>query len=202
MIRSEAIDCLLDRLYPLLGTEDEHIRGAQGEDAGGDDASDVVDLLLQSHRFHDAQVVHIEDDVAVVGDEILPPHRGAAQLDQFPRHMAAGHGDHFDRQGKLAQYVDQLAAVGDADEGATGGGDDLLPGQGATAALDQLQVAVGLVGAIDIEVEFAGGVEIENRDAVTLEALGGGLGAGDGAGDLVSDGGKQADEMVDGGSRS
>jgi FAD/FMN-containing dehydrogenase len=49
------------------------------------------------------------------------------------------------------------------------------------AALDQVQVLVALVGAVDVELQLAHAVQLIHRDAVALEALGGGFGAGDGA---------------------
>jgi hypothetical protein len=52
-----------------------------------------------------------------------------------------------------------------------GRGDDLLPGERPAAALDELQVGVGLVRPVHVEGQLPGGVEVVDRDAVALHAL-------------------------------
>ncbi|MCY1361948.1 hypothetical protein D9M69_486440 [compost metagenome] len=113
--------------------------------------------------------------------------------------MAARHGDDFHRQREGAEDRHQLAGVGDADEGLGHRGDDLLAGQRGAAALDQFQALVALVGAVHVELQLAHGVQVVHRDAVALQALGGGLGAGHGAVELGLVPGQQVDEEVRGG---
>jgi hypothetical protein len=60
-------------------------------------------------------------------------------------------------------------------------GDDLLAGQRGAAALDQALVRVALVGAVHVQRELAGVVELEHLDAVRSLSGGALLGAGDGA---------------------
>src|SRR5690606_13933915 len=144
-------------------------------------ADDGVDLGFQLHRIGDAHVVHVEDDVAVVGDHALAVHRVAAQLHQLARHVAAGHGDDLHRQREGAEHRHQLAGVGDADEGLGYRRDDLLAGQGSAAALDQVEVLVALVGAVDVELQAIHRVQVIHRNAVATQPRGGGLGTGYGA---------------------
>ncbi|MNF57154.1 hypothetical protein D3C84_386710 [compost metagenome] len=123
--------------------------------------------------------MHVEDDVAVVGDNALAVNRVAAQFHQLPGHMAAGHGDNLHGQGEGAKHRHQLAAVGNADEGLGDGSDDFFARQGRATAFDQGQVLVAFVGTIDVELKLADGVQFVDRDPVALQARGGGLGAGD-----------------------
>jgi len=82
---------------------------------------------------------------------------------------------------------------------ARGGGDDLLARERAAAALDQVPVAGRLIGAVDVDLEVAGGVEVEHVDARGLQPGGRGFRAGDGAADAAATRGEGIDEEVDGG---
>ena len=113
--------------------------------------------------------------------------------------MAAGHGDDFHRQREGAEHRHQLALVGDADEGLGHGGNDLLAGQGGAAALDQVQVFIAFIGAVDVELQVAGAVQVVHRDAMGLEARGGGVGAGHGAVEIHLVLGQGIDKEVGGG---
>ncbi len=75
-------------------------------------------VASQSCRVVDHQAVHIEDVVAVVGDDPGPIHGLATELREFARHQWARHRDHFHRQREAAEAVDQFGFVGDADEAA------------------------------------------------------------------------------------
>src|SRR5690606_24719295 len=153
---------------------------------------------FQPARIMDLQVVHIEDHVAVIRHHAVAVHRVAAELDDFPGDVAAGHGDDLHRQRELAEGGDQLAFIRNADEGAGDGGDDLLPGQGSAAALDQFQVPVGLVGTVHVVVQVGDIVQVIDRNPVLLEALGGGFGAGHGAIEKTLVAGQGVDETVGG----
>ena len=39
------------------------------------DTRDLIEPRLERHRLHDLEVVHVEDHVAIVGDDTLPPFR-------------------------------------------------------------------------------------------------------------------------------
>ena len=51
-----------------------------------------------------------------------------------------------------AQHTDPFGLVDNADEFPRRSGQDFFARQGAAAALDQVQVLVGLIGAIDVEI--------------------------------------------------
>ena len=101
--------------------------------------------------------------------------------------------------GNLPSTSTNLDLIGDAHEFAAGRGDDLFPGQGAAAALDEVQISGGLVGAVHVDRDFVHGVQIQDRNPVLLQALRGGDGAGDGAFDLMLDFRQGIDEEIGGG---
>ena len=123
----------------------------------GHDAGELVDAGLERDRVDDVESVHVEDVVAVVGDDVPSRQTGAtAEPRQLARHVGARHRDHFDRQRETAEPFDELLVVGDADEAAGRRRNDLFAGERRAATLDQVQVAGRLVGAVDVDVEFAG----------------------------------------------
>src|SRR3984893_3848384 len=154
-----------------VGPDKDDVGAAIGEQSVGDDADDVVDLRFELDRIHDPHVLDVEDDVAVVGDEVRAQLRVAAELDQLVRGEAAGHGNHFDWQWEVPQYADQLRLVDDADEFLRHRGDDLFPGQRAAAALDHRAVLGHLVGAVDVDGQHVDRGELEHGDAVSLQPL-------------------------------
>src|SRR6185295_8963954 len=107
-----------------------------------------------------------------------------------------------DRQWIPAQRIDELGAIGDADELLRDGGDDLLARQGAPAALDHGEAASDFVGAVDVYGKVADFVEVEHRDAMVPQPVGGALRTGDRAGNPVPDLCQFVDEEVGGGTRT
>ncbi len=174
-----------DGVHALVGTQQQHIGAAQSEQAICHYAHDIVQLRFQFHRLADFHVVNVQNDIAVIGNETVTVHRIAAQLHDFPRHVAAGHGNHFHRQRELPQHRDFLGSIGDADEFLRHRRDDFFPRQRAAAALDQAQVGIGLVGAIHINGNVIHGIQVEHGNAVLLQALAGGFGTGHRAFDPV-----------------
>src|SRR2546421_2523960 len=168
-VRSELVR--VERPDAGVGPDKNDVGAAIGEQAVGNDADDVVDLRFELDRIHDAHVLDIEDDVAIVGNEVRAQLRVTAELDQLLRGEAAGHGNHFDRQRKVAQHADQLRLVDDADEFLCHRGDDLFPRQRAAAALDHRAVLGHLVGAVDVDGQHVDRGELEHGDAVTLQPL-------------------------------
>ena len=61
--------------------------------------------------------------------------------------------DNFDRQRERAELLHMLAGVGDHDHPGRRGSHDLFPCQRATAAFDETQITVQLIGAVDCQVE-------------------------------------------------
>jgi hypothetical protein len=86
--------------------------------------------------------------------------------------VAEGRDLHRDREGG-AQPFAELGLVHDDDEGLGARLDHLLPQQGPAAALDQVQVAVHVVGPVDRHVQLASGdlVQRAQRDAQRLRLL-------------------------------
>lgn len=93
-----------------------------------------------------------------------------------PRHRrldgAGGGADaeqvHFHRQRKGAQGLDVLGGVGNHDHAVACDRDDLLAQQRGTAALDEAQASIDLVGPVDGEIEFGQVFEGGERDALAL----------------------------------
>src|SRR5690606_35872107 len=131
----------------------------------------VVDARLERARVGDRQLSHVEDFVAVVGDEPGARYGLAALLCQSPGDQAARHGYDLDGQRKSAEHVHLLAGVDNAHETRAGRRHYLLPRQRSAAALDQAQVRIDLVGAVDIQRQVARFVEIKHPDTVTTQAF-------------------------------
>ncbi len=141
--------------------------------------------------------MHIENLVAVVGDEALAVDRLTADLHQLAGNHAARHRNDFDRQREGAQPLDQLALIHHTDELLCRLSNDLFAGKRAAAAFDELQMAVGFVRTVDINRNIADFIEFEHRNAVFLQATAAGFGAGNGAFDTPLDAGQGIDEEVD-----
>src|ERR1022692_347310 len=169
--RSELVR--VQRSDTAIGAYQNDVGAAIGEQAIGDDTDDVVDLRLERHRIEDSHVLDVENDVAVVGDEVLPELRSSAELDQLVRDEAARHRYHLDRQRKVAQHADQLRLIDDAHKPGCYRGDDLLPGQRAAPTLDHRAVLGHFVGAVDVNRKRVDGSKLEHRDAVTFKPIGG-----------------------------
>src|SRR5471032_1966491 len=189
----------LKGFHAFRGAQQQYVSRTGREQAVSDDADDGVDLTLQLHRIGDLHVEHVDDDVAVVGQHAFAVHRVAAQFHQLAGHVAAGHRDHFHRQREGAEYRHQFAGVGDADEGLGHGRNDLLAGQGCAAALDQVQVCIAFISAVDVELQVADGVQLVHRNTVALEPCSGGFGTGDGAVERALVQGQRIDKAVGGG---
>src|SRR5262249_22781008 len=106
----------LERPHALRPSRQHDIRRVHREDAVADPPNDVVDARLERGCVAQVDTVHIEDHVAVVGDDALPVHRPSAERDQRARRESARHRNHFDRQWVRAELPHQLAVVDDADE--------------------------------------------------------------------------------------
>ncbi len=143
-------------------------------------------------RIGDAAEGAIINVVAAIGDEccaiLLAQHRRDVALQRF-----GGFGDasrcggmavlhDFYGQRKLPQRLHQLGLIGDDDHLFRGGGHDLLDQMRAAAALDEIEIAIGFIGAIDHQIEIAHLVELGNRNAQRARLFRRAVGGGD-AGD-------------------
>src|SRR6185312_4353703 len=133
---------------PPAVADQHHVRGATREQTHGDHSRDLVPFRFQFFRLGDVKPVHVENPVAVVGDAIRAPYRCAAAPLDFACDVTACHWNHFDRQWELAQDIDELVRIHDADELLRDRGDDFFPCQGAAATLDQVPSTIALVGTV------------------------------------------------------
>ena len=62
--------------YVLITGNQQQVGAAYGKQAVGDHARYLVELLLQFHRVDDGKVVHVQDDVAVVRDDVFSQYTG------------------------------------------------------------------------------------------------------------------------------
>src|SRR5690606_2461547 len=87
----------------------------------------------------------------------------------------------------------------DADEFARNGRHDFFACQRGAAALDQLQVFVRFVGAVDVHGDFGGGVQVDHRNAVRFQASRAFFGAGNRGVDVMFQRREFVDEEIGGG---
>src|ERR1022692_1705717 len=113
----------------------------------------------------------VEYHVAVVGDDSFAPNGLAPELHEVTSHVGTRHRHDLDRQRELAQYVNELAVVDDADELPGCRRDDLFPGEGGPAPLDEHAARRRLVGAVDIQGKIAFGIQVQLRNPRLGQAL-------------------------------
>src|SRR6187551_1115911 len=78
---------------PRWTAEYHEIGGSRRKQADCDHTHDLVDRVLKGHGVGDTQIVHVEDVIAVVGDDLLPPHGAAAQAHELVMHIGTRHRD-------------------------------------------------------------------------------------------------------------
>src|SRR5581483_11443315 len=161
------------------GADEQHVGGADREESNSHHHGDLVELLLEGGWVGDRQVVNVEDVIAIVGDASLPPDRSSSEGDELTCDERARHGNDFDREWELAEPIDDLAVVHDANELRRSGRYDLLASQCGAPTLDELTGTRRLVGAIDIEPESVDLVQIEYLDTDPLQAFSRCVGARD-----------------------
>ena len=120
--------------------------------------------------------MNVDDVVTVVGDETLAPDGLTAVFEHLPAHERARHRYDLDRQWESAESADELRVVHDADEVPRGAGENLLAGQGAAAALDEMAMFGRLVEVIEANGQV---VVIGDFDADFAQFFGRPLGARD-----------------------
>src|SRR5262245_9643905 len=70
----------LQRPHARFASEDQHVRRTMRKQPDCYHAGDLIDGCFELHRVDDAQAMHVENEIAVVGHAVLPPHRLTAQL--------------------------------------------------------------------------------------------------------------------------
>ena len=131
--------------------------------------------------------MHIQNHIAVVGNNAFTINRVAAELYDFACDIAARHRNHFNRERESAEERHELGFVRNAHEFLRGRRNNLLASQRSAAALDKLQVVVGLVCAVDVNPKRPSGIKIDNGNPKRLQAPRTLLRARDSRGDVVLD---------------
>src|SRR5207244_2830285 len=135
--------------------DDDPVGGAQ-EESRVDDTGDRADRALESRRVADRSHGAVEDHVEVVGHErtLLLHSHGGLEPEVLEPSPAEGHRERQDldrERAPTAENLDQLVG-GDQDHLPLGGrSDDPLSHQRAAVALDEIQLAVDLVGPDEAE---------------------------------------------------
>src|SRR6202165_2654343 len=96
-------------LDAVCGADQQHVCGAGREQSDAHHARDLVELTLERDRISDAEIVAVEDVVAVVVDESLAPQRSAAARGELPGDQRARLGDDLARHPEAAQWGERLA---------------------------------------------------------------------------------------------
>src|SRR5204863_4763164 len=79
-------------LLHAFGTaEQQHVRTTTREQTVRHDADDTIDTSFQFYRLFDCEPTHVDDHIAVVGQDALAPLRRSAEAGQFARDMATRH---------------------------------------------------------------------------------------------------------------
>ncbi len=90
-----------ESFHAAIRPEQQHVGTPGGEEAVGDHADDAVEACFHGDGVIDHEIEAVDDLVAVVGDHALAIDGIGAELDQFPCHVGARHGDHLDGQWKI-----------------------------------------------------------------------------------------------------
>ena len=146
--------------------------------------------------------MHVQDLVAVVGDEARPRLGPASEPHERAGDEAACHRDHLDGEREPPESVHHLRIVDDADERPRRCRHDLLASERTAAAFHEVAVSGGLVGAVHVDRKRAGGVEIDDPNPVSGEPRRSRLRACDRAVDSALDGRERVDERVRRGARA
>src|SRR5262245_42472868 len=83
--------------HSIVGAQEQHVRSTPRKETVRHDPRQLVQGGFELCRGGDGEPAHIEDHVAVIRHEALPPLRGAAELHELARYERARKGDHFDR---------------------------------------------------------------------------------------------------------
>jgi hypothetical protein len=153
----------------FVAVGDEDYAGAVDEEAVFDDAGNVAEFARECWWIGDAAEIAVEDVMPLVGDEglsvfLADGYRGTELLD-LAADERKREGYDFDGNGETPEHRDLLAGVGDDDEHARGGGDNFFIEESATAAFDEIELRVELIGTVDGDVDLLDFVEVRERNA-------------------------------------
>lgn len=151
-----------------VGVGDENFVGHVDEEAGFDDAGDVMELVVEGGGVGDERgaagggggmKVGFEVGVAVVGDEgcavlVLALVDGGTHVLERAGDDGEGKFDHLDEDGEGgAEVLNDFFLADDDDQAGSDGLDDFFAGEVAAAAFDQVKLGVDLVRTVDGDVE-------------------------------------------------
>src|SRR5690606_11532776 len=168
-------------------TENQLVSRSYSEQPIGNNAGDLIQLGFCCAWINDVQIVNIEDNVAVVGDESFPVNRITTQFDDLACYMASGHGDDFDRKREISEHIHQFASICNTHKFACYCCDDFFARQCSTATFDQLQKTIGFIGTIYINSNFWRGIQIDNRNLQCFQAACSFFGTGNGGSNVLTE---------------
>jgi len=124
-----------------------------------DHSGHIAQSARQRRRIDDLSEAAIENVMVFVGHEwrsvgASPEFADGAQRGYFFRQNGLCKRDDLYRQWKLTERGYELAGIGHYDHPLRCRCDDLFPQQRATSALDETQPWIGLIGAIDCDVDL------------------------------------------------
>src|SRR6266498_1254510 len=136
-------------------------------------AGDSMQPGIETGRVGNLSEVAVQNVMSFIGDvgisvrvlaqRYLCPERFDPRLDQ-----GLSEGNHFNRQGELAEMRNQLRGFGHYNKMLRCRCDNLFPQQCSAAALDQVQLRINLVSPVDVNVDDRIFLQSGKRDAELL----------------------------------
>lgn len=163
---------------------DDDFVGHVDEEAGFDDAGDVVEGEVEGVGVVEFVVGGVAEEAVEVGVAVVGEEGGAVGVGawgdggahglEFSGDDGAGEFDDFDEDRKVgAEAGDDFFFADDDDEFFGDGGDDFFAGEVAAAAFGEVEVGIDFIGAIDGDVDGFGLFEGGEGDAgVARDLLG------------------------------
>ena len=183
---------------------DDDVVGHAEEEAVFDDAGAGTELGGEFLGICEGAEGAVVNEVAFVGDERAAVRPSAQDgvavelLEEEPLGFRAERNN-FNRQGVLGAELRGHFGFVDHDDFAPAGlGDDFFVEEGAAAALDEVELGIHFVGAVDGDVDDGGALGIDERQAGLLGGAGNLAGGGEGAESGEFTGGVAAGDFADG----
>jgi len=90
-----SVPILLNASNPRWPAKYHEIRWTRGKQPRGDHTDNLIDRGLEGHRVADSQVMHVENVIAVVGDNLVTPHGAPTKPCELSANVIARHGNDF-----------------------------------------------------------------------------------------------------------
>ena len=162
--------CFRAEFYDRASLSENRELGEADEQTVFDYTGCIAENAGNRRGIGDFSETGVEDVVAVVGDEGLAV-RFETQLwicaksFKFFFYYGAGERNDFNRKWKFSEKRDGFGRVGDNDHFLCDGSNDFFAEEGAASPLDQVELGIDLVGAVDGDINFGMVVERSQRDA-------------------------------------